>query len=163
MRPASQARVDVLLPDAFSAPLILGQRGASEFVAMLHSPDEYLSNGKGMRHVEDELLPTLRQENIDVCDVSQVYFVDPLGARVRAGVILGGSAKGGQSAVVGGAPGSTASTAKSTEVELPRARQSLKLYDGGENEDESLLTRRFLLRADKPLLQAGAAASGTVF
>lgn len=116
-------------PDAAAAAhCILSQRGASEFVAMLHSPDEYLSNGKGMRHVEDELLPTLRQENIDVCDVSQVYFVDPVvGSRARAGA----------------AP----------EEEPGGARQSVELYDGGENEDESLLTRRFLLRADKPLLQ----------
>eukprot|EP00392_Amoebophrya_sp_AT5.2_P006306 g6317.t1 len=130
-------------PDAAAAAhCILSQRGASEFVAMLHSPDEYLSNGKGMRHVEDELLPTLRQENIDVCDVSQVYFVDPVvSSRARAGAAPGLVSSSGDE------------SAKSTEVEPGGARQSVELYDGGENADESLLTRRFVLRADKPLLQ----------
>ncbi|CAD7948330.1 unnamed protein product [Amoebophrya sp. A120] len=63
-------------PDAAAAAhCVFANRGLSEFVLMLHSPDEYLSNSNGLRHVEEVLQP-LRQQKIDICDVSQVYFVN---------------------------------------------------------------------------------------
>ena len=51
------------------------KRGLSEWVAFIHSPDEFLSNTHGMRHIE-EVLQVLRERQIDVVDVSQVYFVN---------------------------------------------------------------------------------------
>ncbi|CAD7969573.1 unnamed protein product [Amoebophrya sp. A25] len=63
-------------PDAAAAAhCIFANRGISEFVAMLHSPDEYLSNSRGLRHIE-HVLAVLRQQRVDVCDASQVYFVN---------------------------------------------------------------------------------------
>ena len=52
------------------------QRGLAEWVAFLHSPDEYLSSQRGLRHVEEALqvLRPLRHQGLAAVDVSAIYF-----------------------------------------------------------------------------------------
>jgi len=52
-------------------------RGLSDWVAFVHAPDEYLSNTRGLRHVQEILAPLqrFRDAGVAVVDVSQVYFI----------------------------------------------------------------------------------------
>merc|ERR1712232_53501 len=66
-------------PDAQAAAhCLFSQRGLSEWVAFLHSPDEYLSRGgDGLQNVEAQLLRPLRplrENGLAVVDVAAVYF-----------------------------------------------------------------------------------------
>jgi len=65
-------------PDAQAAAhCLFSQRGLSEWVALIHSPDEYLSSSKGLRDVHTELLEPLRPlraQGLAVVDVPAVYF-----------------------------------------------------------------------------------------
>jgi len=65
-------------PDAQAAAHCLSfQRGLTEWVAFLHSPDEFLSSGKGLRNVQREIvepLRPLRDEGLAVVDVPAIYF-----------------------------------------------------------------------------------------
>ena len=54
---------------------MISERGRSEWTAFLHSPDEYLSNTHGLRHVLEVLRPA-RELNADVLDASQIYFLN---------------------------------------------------------------------------------------
>ena len=55
---------------------LFAQRGLSEWVAFLHSPDEYLSSQQGLRHVEEVLrvLRPMRDQGLAAVDVSAIYF-----------------------------------------------------------------------------------------
>eukprot|EP00931_Biecheleriopsis_adriatica_P046040 TRINITY_DN26408_c0_g1_i1.p1 TRINITY_DN26408_c0_g1~~TRINITY_DN26408_c0_g1_i1.p1 ORF type:complete len:773 (+),score=124.46 TRINITY_DN26408_c0_g1_i1:49-2367(+) len=65
-------------PDAQAAShCLFSQRGLSEWVAFLHSPDEYLSSGKGLKDVRQELLSPLRplrDQGLAALDVTAIYF-----------------------------------------------------------------------------------------
>lgn len=65
-------------PDAQAAAhCIFSQRGLSEWVAFLHSPDEYLSSGRGLSDLHAEVvtpLRPLRAQGLAAVDVSAVYF-----------------------------------------------------------------------------------------
>ncbi|CAE8657451.1 unnamed protein product, partial [Polarella glacialis] len=65
-------------PDAQAAThCLFSQRGVSEWVAFLHSPDEYLSSSRGLRNVHRELLGPLRplrRQGLAALDVSALYF-----------------------------------------------------------------------------------------
>ncbi|CAK9055703.1 unnamed protein product [Durusdinium trenchii] len=64
-------------PDAQAAShCLFMQRGLTEWVSFLHSPDEYLSNKHGLRHVEEVLgvLRPLRDQGLAAVDVTAIYF-----------------------------------------------------------------------------------------
>ncbi|CAJ1403405.1 unnamed protein product [Effrenium voratum] len=64
-------------PDAQAAShCLFMQRGLSEWVSFLHSPDEYLSNSQGLRHVESILGPLRpkRAQGLAAVDVTAIYF-----------------------------------------------------------------------------------------
>lgn len=71
-------------PDAQAAShCLFMQRGLAEWVSFLHSPDEYLSNERGLRHVEEVLgfLRPLREKGLAALDVTAIYFTrsaDPI-------------------------------------------------------------------------------------
>eukprot|EP00435_Cladocopium_sp_Y103_P002749 s996_g1.t1 len=64
-------------PDAQAAShCLFMQRGLAEWVSFLHSPDEYLSNERGLRHVEEVLgfLRPLREKGLAALDVREAQL-----------------------------------------------------------------------------------------